>query len=126
MSNKINWQRFLSPAKNKYGNRRTTLDGIVFDSKKEADRYGQLMLLSKAGEISGLVLQKEFLLQPAFVYDGMKLRKIVYVCDFFYHDKKLNRGVVEDVKGYLTTAYKLKRKMFLYKYAKEFVFREIV
>jgi hypothetical protein len=125
MSYKINWQKYLAPT-SKYHNKRTEVGGIVFDSAKEANRYVELCYLGRIGDISGLVLQKEFLLQPEFVYEGLKLRKIVYVCDFFYHDKKLNKCVVEDVKGYLTTAYKLKRKMFLYKYAKDFVFKEIL
>lgn len=49
----------------KYKNKKVTLDGIVFDSKKEARRYGELSMLQRAGEISDLELQKEFELIPA-------------------------------------------------------------
>lgn len=49
----------------KYGNRKVALDGITFDSKKEAQRYTELKLLEKAGKITGLQLQREFELIPA-------------------------------------------------------------
>ena len=47
----------------KYGNRKVTIDGITFDSKREMKRYCELKLLEKAGEISGLELQPEFDIQ---------------------------------------------------------------
>ena len=49
----------------KYGNRKAVIDGITFDSKKEAQRYTELKLLEKAGKITGLQLQREFELIPA-------------------------------------------------------------
>ncbi|MDD3747626.1 MAG: DUF1064 domain-containing protein, partial [Anaerostipes sp.] len=41
----------------KYGARKTVIDGITFDSKREAKRYQELKLLEQAGEISYLELQ---------------------------------------------------------------------
>ena len=50
---------------NKYRNRRVTVDGISFDSVREAQRYRELKLLERSGKISGLELQKKFVLIPA-------------------------------------------------------------
>lgn len=51
---------------NKYGNIKTVIDGIKFDSKRESERYLELKLLEKAGEISDLKLQPRFILQHGF------------------------------------------------------------
>ena len=102
----------------KYGNRKTELDGITFDSRKEANRYAELRILEKAGEISNLELQKPFILQPGFVHEGKKIQPIKYVADFVYTDIKARRiNVVEDVKSPATRkdkVYQLKKKMMLY------------
>lgn len=105
---------------NKYHNRKVTVNGITFDSQKEADRYLELMLLLKAGEIDRLKLQPEFTLQEAFTTpEGEKVKAIRYRADFTYR-KKMRDGVdiywvsvVEDVKGYRTKEYQQKRKMML-------------
>lgn len=100
----------------KYGNRKTQIDGITFDSVKEANRYAELRLLEKAGEISDLELQSPFLLQPGFVHKGKKYQPIKYVADFIYTDKD-GAKVVEDVKSPATRkdkVYQLKKKMMLY------------
>ena len=101
----------------KYGNKKVSVDGILFDSIKERDRYMELKLLQRAGEISKLALQPEFILQIGFT-DGMgnKHRPIKYIADFQYYDEKKNRFVVEDVKGYSTPYYKMKKKLLLYSY----------
>ena len=52
---------------NKYGKRKTVINGITFDSQKEADRFRELLAMQEAGEIIGLRLQPEFTLQEAFV-----------------------------------------------------------
>ena len=100
----------------KYHNKKETIDGITFDSKKEAKRYQQLKLLEQAGLIKNLELQKEFPLQPSFKKNGKTYRKISYIADFFYYDNKLKQFVVEDTKGFRTDVYKIKKKMFEYKY----------
>lgn len=78
------------PKRNKYRNVRTAVDGINFDSKKEAERYRELTLLQQAGEILFLTLQPKFPL-------GGGSKKVSYVADFMYHERDCI--VVEDVKG---------------------------
>jgi len=99
----------------KYHNVKTVVDGIKFDSRKEANRYCELKLLEKAGEIRELTLQESWVLIPAFTKDGKHYRAIYYVSDFSYYDKD-DKYIVEDVKGFKTAVFQLKRKMFEYKY----------
>lgn len=103
--------------RNKYGAHKTQLDGITFDSQKEAMRYAELKLLEKAGVIQDLQLQKKFELQPAFTDStGHRQRPIFYVCDFFYRQD--DKYIIEDVKSPVTAenaVYKLKRKMMMYR-----------
>lgn len=109
----------------KYRAKKAKVDGIKFDSKREANRYCELKLLEKANEIRNLELQPRFLLQDKFVdKHGKTHRKIEYVADFMYVDKD-GKKIVEDVKGMMTDVYKLKKKLFLNLYDKEFDFREI-
>lgn len=117
----------------KYGNRKAVIDGITFDSKKEAQRYTELKLLEKAGKITGLQLQREIELIPAqreytneiyekgpnkgrFKPGKLLERKCSYVADFVYWDLENNCMVVEDTKGMRTKEYIIKRKLMLYKY----------
>ena len=100
---------------NKYANTRVTIDGHTFDSKMESQRYIQLKLLLKAGEIRHLLLQPQFELQPGFTTkQGKRIRPLSYVADFQYVEGKT--VVVEDVKGFQTEAFKLKAKLFQYRY----------
>lgn len=111
--------------RNKYNAKKRTIDGHNFPSKREAERYCELKLLLKAGEIRNLVLQPRFLLQEEFIdKNGVKHRKIEYVADFLYIDKD-DKAIVEDVKGVLTEVYKIKKKMFLKIYDEQYDFREI-
>ena len=100
----------------KYGNRKTTIDGIVFDSAKEARRYQELVLLQRAGEISDLQRQVPFVLIPAQVDENGKVieRPVRYVADFAYSEKGVY--TVEDTKGVRTKEYIIKRKLMLQKY----------
>lgn len=109
----------ITVKENKYKNKKVIYNGIKFDSIKEKNRYIQLLYLEKAGLIKDLKLQYEFELQPAFTLNKKKIRKISYIADFYYYDNNLNDYVVEDVKGIRTDVYKLKKKMFEYKYQKE-------
>lgn len=103
------------PAANKYGAQREEIDGIVFDSKKEARRYRQLKTLAQLGRISDLKLQPVFELQPAFTdAAGVRHRAITYRADFQYTED--GRQVIEDAKGMETAVFKLKKKLFLYRY----------
>ena len=94
----------------KYYATKTVVDGFRFDSKKEADRYGELKLLLQAGEISDLHLQPIFLLQESFCKNERRYRAITYKADFQY--KQNGKWVVEDVKGFKTDVYKIKKKLF--------------
>ena len=108
----------------KYHAKKTVVDGMVFDSKKEAREYGILKALERAGEISDLQRQVEFLLIPeqrepdtVGVRGGIRKgrlieRKVIYVADFTY--MRDGEYVVEDVKGMRTKEYVLKRKMMLH------------
>lgn len=100
---------------NKYGAKKVELDGIVFDSELEAKYYMQLKWLEKNEQILFFRLQPRYLLQEAFEKHGKKHRKIEYVADFEIHHLD---GSIEtvDVKGYETTDFKIKKKLFEYKY----------
>ena len=86
----------------------------VFDSVLEARRYKQLALLERAGEIKNLKLQVPFLLQESFRKNGKTYRKIEYIADFVYEEK--GQTIVEDTKGIKTDVFKIKQKLFEYKY----------
>lgn len=98
----------------KYGNSKVTIDGRTFDSKLEAKRYGELKLMERAGMISNLQCQVPFELIPKFKKNGKTIRKMEYIADFTY--TKNDELIVEDTKGLRTEAYKIKRKLFEYKY----------
>lgn len=94
-----------------------TIDGICFDSRAEMNRYLELLMCQRTGLISDLERQVVYELVPKYVRrDGSKCRGITYRADFRYLDLKANRIVVEDVKGALTEAYRIKRTLLLYRY----------
>ena len=93
----------------KYRNVKTVVDGITFDSKAEAKRYGELRLRQAAGDIAGLTLQPRFELRV----NGLKI--CTYVADFLYYEVspsgKVIDPTIEDVKGMRTREYVIKRKL---------------
>lgn len=97
------------PAKkpSKYHSKRVYVDGILFDSKKEATYYSELKLRLRAGEIKGFCLQPEFILVPGT--EGQK--PITYRADFitFYPDDTVE---VVDTKGVKTDVFRIKEKLF--------------
>lgn len=101
---------------NKYNARKVTIDGIAFDSKKEAHRYAELKMLLRGGEIRDLRLQVEYELIPKQVGE----RACNYIADFVYQDVRTGKTVVEDVKGYKKGAayniFAIKRKLMLWRY----------
>ena len=99
----------------KYRNKKTEIDGIIFDSKKEADYYQRLKIMKHIGEIQDFDRQVAFELQPEFEKDGQKIRAIRYIADFVIY-KKDNSVEIVDTKGIRTKDFELKRKMFEYKY----------
>lgn len=87
----------------KYRAKRTTVDGITFASKKEAGRYQALRLLERAGQITDLRLQ------PTFTITVNDHKVCKYRADFAYRQD--GADVVEDVKGFKTSTYRLKAKL---------------
>ena len=94
--------------RNKYGAKKTKVDGVIFDSGMEAEFYA---LLKDSKEVVCFELQPRYLLQEAFKKEGKTIRKIEYVADFkvLYKDKTFE---VIDVKGQVTDVFKLKKKLF--------------
>ena len=116
----------------KYKAQKTRRGKLIFDSKKEAERYDALMLLQKAGEIRGLKLQVRYCLQEAYTtFEGERVKSIDYIADFVYERRTApdNYGqrywlpVVEDVKGMRTRDYAMKAKLFRNRYG--FAIREV-
>ncbi|MEC9268509.1 MAG: DUF1064 domain-containing protein [Pseudomonadota bacterium] len=92
--------------RSKYGNKKTEIDGITFDSAKEARRYSELRLLERAGEISDLECHPVYPIE----INGKRICKVVP--DFGYLED--GRRVVEDVKSPITRKnreYRLKKKL---------------
>ena len=97
----------------KYGNKKITVDGMTFDSKKEYMRWCELKLLERARAISELRRQVEYELLPAQKIGGkVAERAVKYIADFVYVEN--GERIVEDTKGVRTADYILKRKLMLY------------
>ena len=106
---RVSWYR-----QSKYGNKEAVVNGERLDSKKEAKRYIDLMIMLKAGHITNLRRQVKYVLIPSQKIDGKVVeRECSYIADFVYKDRNGNT-VVEDTKGFRTPEYKIKRKMMLY------------
>lgn len=116
------WNNYKSS--NKYNSKKVEVDGIVFDSKKEAKRYQELKLLEKSGAIQNLQRQVKYVLIPAQrepdiigKRGGRKPGRLIekecsYYADFVYQEN--GKTIVEDTKGIRTTEYIIKRKLMLY------------
>lgn len=103
----------------KYHNTKVVVDGIKFDSKLEAKRYGQLKMMERAGVIRDLELQPEYELIPSFKKGGKTWRRTVYRADFRYVCAEDDKTIIEDVKGskaVITDVFRLKQKLFEYLY----------
>jgi len=103
----------------KYHNQKTNLDGIEFDSRKEARRYAELLLMQRAGEIYDLERQVPFVIIPKQtdpITGKLLEREAKYIADFTYRSCKTGRIIVEDTKGMKTKDYILKRKLMLYRH----------
>lgn len=107
-----NWNAVELPKKNKFGNRRTTIDGITFASKREAERWCDLRLMEKAGVIADLERQVPLELVPK----TDKHRARYYVADFVYTDCATGEKVYEDSKGAITQIYSLKKSIVYWRY----------
>lgn len=113
--------------KNKYQALKCNVNGIEFDSRKEARRYQELLLLQRAKAISNLRMQVKYVLIPAqyetyerYGKNGQKLKdgkrllekECSYIADFVYEEN--GNEVVEDTKGIKTKDYIIKRKLMLF------------
>jgi hypothetical protein len=107
----------------KYGNKKTVIDGQKFDSKREAERYSELLMLERAGHLWGLERQPRFQIVPTVKHGGITYKKRFYTADFRYWEGTSH--IVEEVKGYKKeTAYRLRLQLFLYLYGNDYEFRE--
>lgn len=130
----------LQSGKSKYNNQKDSRGAVKFDSKKEARRYDELMLMLQSGKIRNLKLQPQFTLQESYkTPEGKRVNAIRYVADFSYEESvRANvifpdgryrpsenavvwQTVVEDVKSAATKTrtYHMKRKMMLEKFGIE-------
>lgn len=85
----------------KFHNQKTTVDGILFDSKAEAARYITLKARVAKGEI------RSFQIKPKYRFAS----GITYTADFSFYDVALRQTVVEDVKGFVTPEFRLKKRL---------------
>ena len=115
----MRWLTLSNQKQSKYKNKKVTVNGKVFDSKKEAKRYCELIKLEQAGLIKDLETQKKFLLLDSFKKNGKTYKQISYYADFVYFDVYSKKTIVEDVKAskyFKTEVYKIKKKLFEFIY----------
>lgn len=115
--------------RSKYGASKVTIEGITFDSKREAQRYLVLRDKEKAGEISNLQRQVKYVLIPEQREESTEVykkgpkkgqlkpgtlleRECSYFADFVYTENETQ--IVEDAKGMRTPEYIIKRKLMLF------------
>lgn len=102
----------------KYNAKKTMMDGILFDSMKEAKRYQELKKLEAEGRIQKLERQVPFTIIPKQGYKGETIRGAKYIADFVY--TRDGEVVAEDVKGMRSgqayQIFKLKKKLMLYQF----------
>ena len=101
--------------KSKYGNKKTIVNGIQFDSLAESRYYLVLLDKKKKGEIKDFELQPVFELQPTFKKNGVTHRAIKYKADFKVINNDGSISII-DVKGAETEVFKIKHKLFEYMY----------
>lgn len=92
------YKQLQQKGNSKYKAKKTEVDGIKFDSQKEANRYLELKLLEKQGIINDLELQARFELQPSYKKNDKTIKAISYVADFVYWSNAEQKYIVEDTK----------------------------
>lgn len=97
--------------RNKYGARKTLVDGHLFDSYAESLMYTQLKWMERTGQIKNLELQPKYTLIPSHSINGKIVRAVTYRPDFRFFDLNQNRERVIDCKGLRTRDYVLRSKM---------------
>ena len=104
----------INTKQSKYKNKKIMYNGVKFDSKKEYAYYIKLKLLEESNKIQDLKRQVKYELQPSYKFKGKTIRAINYIADFEYIENGVKH--ILDTKGFRTEVYKLKKKMFEYKY----------
>lgn len=107
----------IYPSENKYHNKKVAIDGMTFDSRKEYNRWVELLWLQQEGLVRDLKRQVKYVLIPVQKISGKVVeRECAYIADFVYFDVKKNTEVVEDTKSPATRTkeYIIKRKLMLY------------
>lgn len=102
--------KFQQTKKSKYGAKKTTVDGILFDSKAETIYYLQHK------NDKWMTMQEKFVLMDKFKLNGKLYREIAYKADFIFRNENNEIVKVVDVKGVLTTEFKIKAKLFANRY----------
>lgn len=102
-------------ARNKFGAKKVTIDGITFDSIAESKYYEQLKWLKQNKQIKDFKLQPRYLLLEGFKKNGKTFRKTEYVADFEIHNLDGTTQII-DIKGAITKEFAIKRKLFERKY----------
>jgi hypothetical protein len=97
---------------NKYHNKKIETEDGKFDSKYEYQKWCELKLLEKAGEISNLKRQYPITLLPKITLNGNTILPVKYIADFIYDEK--GKTIIVDTKGYETPEYKIKKKLLLH------------
>lgn len=105
----------ITKTRSKYNNKKVTVDGITFDSEMEYRYYKYLKQLEQQGIISEFLMQKEYIVFEGYTKDGKKVLPIKYKADFEVHYPD-NRVEVIDIKGFETPDFKLKKKLFEYRF----------
>ena len=108
MKSKLPYNTKFFSSRSKYGSKKTIVDNIKFDSKWEAERYGQLVSMQMAGVVEDLERQVKF----DIIINDVKICR--YVADFVYtlvHEDGKKEKIVEDAKGVQTTDFKIKMKL---------------
>ena len=103
--------------------KKTTVNGIVFDSKTEADYYSDLIVRQDLGYITDLDVQPEFEIMKPFQLRKRKIRGMKYTPDFYY--KEGDQEHIVEVKGFARADYLMRRKLFLYMYGDNYIFHEV-
>ena len=128
------WEQISNPKPSKMRNKKTVVDGILFDSQREANHYCELKILKQAGEIIDYWRQVSFQLTDGYYLNGKWVRGEFYRADFVVirlvkypphiNPNPVVRLEIHEPKGHRTQAYRNKRKLFQHKYP-EYEFIEI-
>jgi hypothetical protein len=97
---------WFAKRRSKYGAVKVQVDGIKFDSKAEARRYGELKIMEERGMI------RDLRIHPRFPLEVEGYLVCTYIGDFAYREPGTPYEVVEDVKGMETDVFGIKAKLF--------------